>query len=111
MESIELARRARVSALAKKAADVIILDVRGLSPITDCVVLASGTSAPHLRAIVGEVERELKQAHVHAYRRSGQPDDGWIALDYVDMVMHVLLTDMREYYAFEELWADVPRIE
>jgi ribosome-associated protein len=107
---LETAQRARAAAEDKKGLDVVILDVRGTSPVTDYYVIASGTSAPQLKAMMNEVQHELKAAGVTCYRRSGVPDDGWVVLDFYDVVMHILLTDLREYYALEELWADAPRL-
>lgn len=111
MDALELARRMRDAALAKKATNVLIFDVRGRSTITDFIVLASASSPPQLKAIEGEVQRTLREHDVRCYRCSGRPDDLWIALDYVDVVMHILTADLRDYYALEELWATVPRLD
>jgi ribosome-associated protein len=110
MDARELACRAREAALAKKATDVVILDVRGLSPICDYVVIGSATVPPHLKAVATGVQHALKHAGVPVYRRSGHPEDGWMALDYVDVVVHCFMQEVRDYYALEELWVDVPRV-
>jgi ribosome-associated protein len=94
----------------KKAQDVVILDVREQSTITDFYVIASGMSMPHLKALFEDVQQQLKQEDVMCYRRAGTPEAGWMVLDYVDVVTHILLPETRDYYAFESLWEGAPRI-
>ena len=110
MSAIELARCAREALRAKKGEDVMLLDVRKISSINDYTLIVSGSSAPHLKALSNEVQTTLKEAGVYCYRRSGAPDDGWVALDYFDVVIHIFLTELRAYYALEELWAEAPRV-
>jgi ribosome-associated protein len=110
LSALDVARRVREAAEGRKGVDVVILDVRGQSSVTDYYVIASGMAPPHLKAMMNEVQHALKDAGVACYRRSGVPDDGWVVLDFVDVVMHILLKDLREYYAIEELWADAPRL-
>ena len=106
----DLARMARKSLIDSKAIDVVLYDVRGLSSITDYVLLASGMAPPHLKALVGGIEAQCKTVGIHSYRQSGKPDDGWIVLDYVDVVIHVMLKEMREYYDLEGLWGTYPQL-
>jgi ribosome-associated protein len=110
MESSDVARAARAAALAKKATEVAVLDVRGKSPVTDYLVIVNGNTAPHLKAIAAGITQELKAQGIACYRRSGEPDDGWMALDYVDAIIHIFLPERRDYYAIEELWEDAPRV-
>jgi ribosome-associated protein len=110
MDSLQLTQLVRDALLSKKGADVTVIDVRGLSPITDYYVVASGITSPQLKAMSGAVAQSLKEAGQPPCRRSGVPEDGWVVLDCFDVVIHILLTELREYYAIEELWADAPRV-
>lgn len=80
------------------------------SGITDYYVIVSGSSGPHLKAMYNEVEQQLKGEGVLPYRRSGDPFSGWLVLDYVDVILHILSREKREYYAIEELWDNAPRV-
>ncbi|MGN0844616.1 MAG: ribosome silencing factor [Kiritimatiellia bacterium] len=87
-----------------KAEDIAAYDVTGKSSITDSVVIATATSAPHLRALMVAVERTMaEQAGEHA-RVSGTPETAWIVLDYFDVMVHLFLSDARKYYNIEALW-------
>ena len=99
MESLDIAYRAREALMSKKGTDILIVDVRGTSPVTDYFVLATGATAPQLKAMSGAVVAELKQDGLACYRRSGGPDDGWMVLDYLDVVIHMFQTEVRAYYA------------
>lgn len=110
MESIDMVQQAREALLSKKGAEIVVLDVRHLSPVTDFYIIASGATAPQLKAMTSAVTRQFKEAGVHHFRKSGVPDDGWVVLDYVDVVIHIFLQEVRDYYAIEELWADAPRM-
>ena len=111
IEGVELARKVRAAIEDKKGEDIVLLDVRGLSSVTDYFLFVSGTSGPHLKAISGDVQKVLKEDGIHCYRRAGDPDSGWMTLDYVDVVIHIFTPEMRRYYAIEELWAEAPRPE
>ena len=94
-----------VEALAeKKAVDVKVYDVRGISGLCDAFVVATGTAAPHLKALIAGTQRAMKEAGVSSYRTSGDPESGWIVVDYVDVVVHVFSPEARAYYALERLW-------
>ncbi len=99
-EESETVRRALEE---KKAEDVVAYDVRGRSSITDATVVASATSAPHLRALAVAVERAMAQKGAHA-RVSGDAESAWIVLDYSDLMVHLFLPDARRYYDIESLW-------
>ena len=88
----------------KKAVDVKAYDVRGISGSADAFVVATGTAAPHLKALVSGTEAAMRAAGVNAYRTSGDPQSGWIVVDYVDVVVHVFSPEARAYYALEKLW-------
>ena len=94
----------------KKAVDVKAYDVRGVSGFADAFVVATGTAAPHLKALVAGAQAAMKDAGVDSYRTSGDPQSGWIVVDYVDIVVHVFSPEARAYYALEKLWKDAKPI-
>jgi ribosome-associated protein len=91
-----------------KAENVVTVDVRGRSSVTDYYIVATGTSSPHLKALYNGVDVALKHAGSPSYRRSGDPEGGWVVLDYVDVIVHVLTQAAREYYTLEALWQKKP---
>jgi ribosome-associated protein len=109
--SAKLAIQARDALEARKGENLVVLDVRAFSTLADYMVLVSGSSAPHLKALANEVIHALKDQGLYCYRKSGMPDDGWMVLDYVDVVIHIFRTDLRSYYALEELWVDAVPME
>jgi len=96
---------------AKKGENIIALDVRKLSAVTDYHVLCTGSNSRHLKALVDDCENVLGGSGAKAYRRSGTPESGWIILDYVHFVIHVFTEQAREHYALETLWKDAPRLK
>jgi len=112
MDSRKLALLCREFADNKKAEDIVILDVRKLSSVTDFFVVASGTSEPHLRAIIDEVTDKLREAHAVRPRAvDGSTHAAWVVLDYFDVIVHVMRTEVRERYDLESLWGDAPRVK
>lgn len=110
--SLELALLARKSLEDKKGEDIRIFDVRGISAVTDYYIVVSGSSPPHLKAMFNEVQAVLKHSGSgNCYRRSGSPESGWLALDYVDVIIHIFSHAARKYYAIEELWAEAAQPE
>lgn len=111
MDSRKLALLCRTMADNKKAGDIVILDVRELSSVTDYFVLASGTSEPHLRAIVDEITDKLRDEHnVRPRAIDGTLQAAWVVLDFFDVIVHVMRQDVRERYDLETLWGDAPRV-
>lgn len=104
-------RRAAELALEKKAADVVVLDLRGLSSATDFFVLASGASDTQIKAVSDHVIDELKKEGVRPNHVEGLGGGQWTLLDYVDFVVHVFHPTSRGYYQLELLWGDAPRVE
>jgi ribosome-associated protein len=112
MDSRKLALLCRELADNKKAEDIVILDVRELSSVTDYFVLASGTSEPHLRAIVEEITERLREDQQLRPRAvDGTYQAAWVVLDYFDVIVHVMRQDVRERYDLETLWGDAPRLK
>lgn len=112
MDSKKLALLCRELAENKKAEEITILDVRELSSVTDYFVIVSGTSEPHLRAIVTEIKDRLREDHDLRPRAvDGALQTAWIVLDYFDVIVHVMKQDVREKYDLETLWGDAPRVK
>ena len=107
MDSKKLAQLCRDFADNKKAENVVVLDVRKLSSVTDYFVIASGTSQPHLRAIVEEITGKLREEHdLRAARTEGMASGSWVVLDFFDVIVHVMHTEVRHHYDLEGLWGD-----
>jgi|ERR1043166_4910306 ribosome-associated protein len=112
MDSRKLALLCRELAEEKKAEDIAILDVRELSSVTDYFVIASGTSEPHLRAIVDEITDKLRDEHgVRPKAIDGTLQTAWVVLDFFDVIVHVMRGDVRDRYDLETLWGDAPRVK
>lgn len=111
MDSRKLALLCRELADDKKAEDLVILDVSELSSVTDYFVIASGTSEPHLRAIVDEIADTLREEHgLRPKAIDGGFHTAWVVLDFFDVIVHVMRKDVRERYDLETLWGDAPRL-
>ena len=112
MDSRKLALLCRELADNKKAEDIVILDVREVSSVTDYFVIASGSSEPHLRAIVDEIRDKLRDDHaLRPNAVDGTLHTAWVVLDYFDVIVHVMRSDVRERYDLETLWGDAPRVK
>ena len=112
MDSRKLALICRELADNKKAEDIVILDLHELSSVTDYSVLASGTSEPHLRAIVDEISDKLRDEYeVQPRAIDGTFHAAWVVLDYFDVIVHIMREDVRERYDLETLWGDAPRLK
>ena len=112
MDSRKLALLCRELADNKKAENIVILDVRKISSITDFFVIASGTSEPHLRAIVNEITDKLREENRLRPRAvDGTLQATWQVLDFFDVIVHIMRTDVRERYDLESLWGDALRVK
>lgn len=105
-EAQKLADRIAQLMLEKKAEDVVIADLDGLTSVTDCFVICSSTSDLHSRAIADHVIDQLTEENVRPHHREGQESNRWILIDYVDVVAHVFQKTAREFYNLERLWGD-----
>ena len=110
INSEQIAIEAALALDAKQAKDIRVFDVRGLSSVTEYYIVATGTSAPHLKALIAETQHRMKTLGVSTYRKSGESDSGWVVVDYVHAVVHVFSAEARAYYAIEKLWATAKEI-
>ena len=92
-------------ALDKKAIDLNVLDVRGLSSITDFMVICHGRSEPQVKAITDSIRKGTPQKPRHL---EGHENQNWVLIDYFDIIIHIFNEEQREYYSLERLWADAP---
>jgi len=94
-----------IDALADmKALEVKVLDVRGLTDIADFMVIASGTSDRHVHAVAQRVVEKTKQAGFQPHGVEGQQDSDWVLIDLHELIVHVMLPRVREFYGLEKLW-------
>jgi len=94
-----------------KAENIRIWDMRKVSGLTDYMIVCSGSSMPQLRAILNEVSQRVEEEHgVKAIHREGKVDARWVVLDYIDVMVHVMHQELRDYYGLEELWKDAKEI-
>tara|TARA_B100001027_G_C16251917_1_gene324843 strand:+ start:948 stop:1316 length:369 start_codon:yes stop_codon:yes gene_type:complete len=95
-------------AFEKKAQNLILLDLRGLSYLSDYFIVCNGTSEPQVKAIVDNIRKgtSFKPKHLEGYTNKK-----WVLLDYFDIIVHVFDEQGRNYYAIENIWADAPKKE
>lgn len=107
----QLARQCAKAADETKAENIRIWDMRGVSHLTDFMVVCSGTSMPQLRAILRDVADKLEQEHgVKPTHTEGKADTRWVVLDFIDVIVHVMDQELREFYGLEELWKDAKEV-
>lgn len=106
--AVELAGVAAGAASARKAEDIVALDVSERLALTDVFVVMSGSNERQVSAIVDAVEERLAAAGVHAVRREGRGQARWVLLDFGEIVVHVQHEEEREFYVLERLWRDCP---
>lgn len=94
-----------------KCEDIVVLDLRGISPICDFFVIATGSSDRQMRAVVDHVKQMAKGRGESPFSISGYTESTWIVVDYVDVILHLFAEEQRGYYDLESLWGDSPRVE
>jgi len=111
MESKQLAELVVTAADDLKASDIVVLDVRSLTSITDYMVIASGRSDRQVRAIADNVMEQARKEGIKPIGVEGQKLGEWVLVDFGDVLTHVMLPDTRAFYALEKLWTDTGRDE
>ena len=90
--------------------DIVILQVGEISPITDYLLIATGTSDRQLVSVADELQRLGKKKGNKVWKVAGQDSGDWVVLDFVDVVVHLFQVEQRKYYDLEFLWGDCPRV-
>lgn len=106
-----LLREAAEAAAAKKAADLVALDLRDLGGVADYFLICSGSSDVQVKAIAEAVEEKLRDQGARPWHVEGLEGRRWVLLDYVEFVVHVFHHRTREYYLLERLWGDARKVE
>lgn len=107
----ELAFLAARVAEDNKARDIVVLDMRAITPLYDYFVLVTGQSRRQIHTVVEEVDAAMRAEGERRLGIEGYEASKWVVQDYGDVVVHVMDPDSRRYYALEELWADAPRVD
>jgi ribosome-associated protein len=97
-------------ALEKKAYDLVVLDVQGLTSLADYFVICTGRSDTQVQAIAQSVDENLGKMGIHPLSREGYGTGHWVLVDFGDVIVHVFYEPVREYYDLERLWAHAPRL-
>ncbi|MFA4915620.1 MAG: ribosome silencing factor [Syntrophales bacterium] len=97
--------------LEKKARDVIILNVKGLSNFTDYFVICSGTSDRQVRALASSIQENLKKSGIVPLGVEGGNSGVWVLMDYDDLIVHIFYEPVREFYDLERLWSDATQMK
>lgn len=90
----------------KKGFNILALDVRNVSSLTDFFIIAEGTVDRHVKALSQDIEDALKKHGVVPFQLEGAKDAEWVVMDYTDFVIHLMIPDLRQKYALEELWSN-----
>jgi ribosome-associated protein len=107
-DSLAIARAAVTAAADKKAENIVLLDLRGISSVADYFVVCSGGSERQLRAIADSVDEGIQKSLKRAPRQIEGLGGGWVLVDYGDVIVHIFSPSLRAYYNLEALWAKAP---
>lgn len=111
LSGLEILERAAVAAADKKAGGIRLLDLRGTSSYTDYFLICSGNTDRQAKAIHDAVHETLKaEFNLLPRRVEGLPEARWILMDYFDVIVHIFVPEVREFYRLEELWSDAPEL-
>ena len=107
-EALALARRIVELAEDKKASDIVLLEIRGLTTLADYFVICSGQSDRQLGAVVDGIVSALRDEGIRPVGREGKANAHWLLIDYGSVIVHVMAPPERDFYQLEKLWADAP---
>ena len=102
---MDTARKAAEAASEKLASDVVLLDVTSICSFASYFVMCTGESERQTAAIQDAIEQTLKEEGLRPHHREGDPDSGWLLLDFGDVIVHIFAPAEREYYRLDELWS------
>lgn len=111
VSSEEMALAAAKAAIERRCEDVVVLNLTGLSPATDFFVVATGTSDRQMRTVADEIGDMAKENKYFRFGIAGYDQAKWILLDYVDVMVHIMSEEARDYYNLEMLWGDVEEVK
>lgn len=112
MNSLDLALACAQAADGAKASHIAVYDLRSTSTLTDYAVVCTATSVPHLRAVLRDVGKDVAEQHqVEPVYAERTPQALWSVLDYIDVMVHVMAEEVREFYNLEDFWQEENRIE
>ena len=112
IEGKELAIACARAAEGIQAEGIRVIELTGISSVTDYMIVCSATSLPHLRAVMRDVEKHVFAEHgVHAVSSDGNSESRWMILDYIDVMVHIMHEEMRDLYSLEDLWAEGKELE
>jgi ribosome-associated protein len=111
LKSPDMARLAAGAALDKKALDPVVLDLRQISSVADFFVILTGTSDRHVQAVAHNVMEAFNALGMNLLGEEGLRDGKWVLMDYGEVVVHVFLEPVREYYDIERIWIDAPSLD
>lgn len=106
LEAMEVAQLAAEAAADKKAGNVVVLDMKDVSSVTDYFVICSASNSIQVRAIADHIEEKLESIKSKRFHREGYDGARWILLDFGDVVVHVFHDQERDFYNLERLWGD-----
>ncbi|MEO0185449.1 MAG: ribosome silencing factor [candidate division WOR-3 bacterium] len=106
MQPVELAKELACLISNKKGEDIVIFDLRDISPIADFFLIATGLSNIHNKTIADYLSEYEMPDHIE-----GVEEGNWILLDYIDVIVHIFSKEAREFYGLERLWGDAPQVK
>ncbi|MBQ7134220.1 MAG: ribosome silencing factor [Ruminococcus sp.] len=106
MTTLEQAKETAKILSDKKGLDIKVIEISDVSVIADYMVIATGNSSTHVKALADEVEEQLDDMGISVSHIEGYRSNSWILLDYIDIIVHVFSNEAREYYDLERLWED-----
>lgn len=109
--SLEIAQMLSRTALEKKAEDLVILDVHGISSFADYFVIMSGRSTRHVQGLADTIGQYMSKKRMSQSKGEGFSEGHWVLLDYDDVVVHIFYHESRDFYDLEGLWHDAPRVD
>ena len=110
LDSAQLAKAAVDTASDKKAADIILLDIRDVTTIADYFVICSGNNPRQIQAIAEAIDEQLGKQGANLLHREGVAETGWVLLDFGDVIVHIFGAREREYYRLERFWNEAKTV-
>lgn len=110
--SLDLAMACARAAIDTKASDIRLYDLRDSSSVTNYVLICTGLSIPHLRSVLRDIDKSVhEQTGIEPVYLEDKPNTLWSVMDYIDVMVHIMGEDAREFYQLDRLWKDAPQIE